>query len=104
MKSGSSATWWRVTEQFSKSAAVMSAIGSVIGLGDRHLDNFLVNISTGQVVHVDYNVCFEKGKSLRVPETVPFRLTGNIIHALGPTQIEVIFNKTYNFDEKIMKS
>lgn len=91
MKSGNSSTWWHVTEQFSKSAAVMSAIGSIIGLGDRHLDNFLVNMSTGQVVHVDYNVCFEKGRALRVPETVPFRLTGNIIHALGPTQIEVNF-------------
>lgn len=42
-----------------------------------------------QVVHVDYNVCFEKGKSLRVPERVPFRMTQNIETALGFTGVEV---------------
>ena len=42
-----------------------------------------------QVVHIDYNVCFEKGKSLRVPERVPFRMTQNIEAALGLTGIEV---------------
>ena len=35
------------------------------------------------MVHIDYNVCFEKGRQLRVPEKVPFRLTANIQHALG---------------------
>ena len=66
-------------------------IGYIIGLGDRHLDNLLVEFATGQVVHVDYNVCFEKGRSLRVPERVPFRLTQNIEHALGFTGVEVCF-------------
>jgi len=42
-----------------------------------------------QVVHIDYNVCFEKGKGLRVPERVPFRLTQNVETALGITGIEV---------------
>jgi len=64
-------------------------IGYIIGLGDRHLDNLLVEFSTGQVVHVDYNVCFEKGRSLRVPERVPFRMTQNIENALGFTGVEV---------------
>ena len=34
-------------------------------------------------------MCFEKGKGLRVPERVPFRLTQNIEAALGITGIEV---------------
>lgn len=67
----------------------MSIIGYIIGLGDRHLDNVLVDLNTGEVVHVDYNVCFEKGKILRVPEKVPFRMTPNIKHALGVTGVEV---------------
>lgn len=67
--------WWSTTQTYSCSTAVMCMIGYIIGLGDRHLDNLLVEFSTGQVVHVDYNVCFEKGKSLRVPERVPFRMT-----------------------------
>lgn len=63
--------------------------GYIIGLGDRHLDNVLIDLLTGDVVHIDYNVCFEKGKTLRVPEKVPFRLTPNIKDALGVTGVEV---------------
>lgn len=40
----------------------MSMVGYIIGLGDRHLDNVLIDMTTGEVVHIDYNVCFEKGK------------------------------------------
>ncbi|KAJ1373165.1 hypothetical protein KIN20_035506 [Parelaphostrongylus tenuis] len=72
----------------------MSMIGAILGLGDRHLDNVLVNLDRGDVVHIDYNICFDKGKHLRVPETVPFRLTQNILHALGPTQVEGVFRES----------
>lgn len=67
----------------------MSVIGYVIGLGDRHLDNVLIELSSGEIVHIDYNVCFEKGKTLRVAEKVPFRMTPNLEEALGVTGIEV---------------
>jgi len=36
-------------------------------------------------------VCFEKGKGLRVPEKVPFRMTPNLETALGVTGVEVLF-------------
>lgn len=81
--------WWQIVRKYSYSVAVMSIIGYIIGLGDRHLDNVLVDLNTGEVVHIDYNVCFEKGKTLRVPEKVPFRLTPNIRDALGITGVEV---------------
>ena len=60
MKAGSSDTWWRVVCRFARSTAVMSIIGAVLGLGDRHLDNLLVNIDRGEIIHIDYNVCFDK--------------------------------------------
>jgi len=69
-------------------------IGYVIGLGDRHLDNVLVDLGTGEVVHIDYNVCFEKGLQLRVPERVPFRLTQNLIRALGLCGVEGVFRNS----------
>ncbi|XP_044735996.1 serine/threonine-protein kinase SMG1 isoform X2 [Chrysoperla carnea] len=83
--------WWQNVRNYSYSVAVMSIIGYIIGLGDRHLDNVLVDLSSGEVVHIDYNVCFEKGKTLRVPEKVPFRMTPNIRAALGVTGVEGIF-------------
>ncbi len=47
--SGSASEWWYVTQAYSRSTAVMSIIGYIIGLGDRHLDNVLVNFLTGDV-------------------------------------------------------
>lgn len=83
--------YWRLTQTFTYSNAVMSMIGYIIGLGDRHLDNILLDLSTGEVIHIDYNICFEKGKTLRVPERVSCRLTQNIVNAFGITGIEGTF-------------
>ncbi|CAI4225354.1 unnamed protein product [Auanema sp. JU1783] len=91
LKSGGGDTWWRVVSRLARSTAVMSMIGAILGLGDRHLDNLLVNLDTGDIVHIDYNICFDKGKNLRVPETVPFRMTQNMVSAMGPTQLEGTF-------------
>lgn len=88
-QSTTAAKWRQIIRNYSVSLAVMSVIGYVIGLGDRHLDNVLVKLASGEIVHIDYNVCFEKGKTLRVPEKVPFRMTPNLEEALGLTGIEV---------------
>ncbi|KAF7200875.1 serine/threonine-protein kinase SMG1 isoform X2 [Nothobranchius furzeri] len=95
--------WWRVTQLYARSTAVMSMVGYIIGLGDRHLDNVLIDMTTGEVVHIDYNVCFEKGKSLRVPEKVPFRMTHNIEAALGVTGVEGIFRLSCEQVVQIMR-
>ena len=92
--------WWKTSRTYSHSVAVMSVIGYIIGLGDRHLDNVLVNLSSGEVVHIDYNVCFEKGRTLRVPEKVPFRMTPNIQAALGVTSVEVSLRFPLFFPEE----
>ena len=41
-------------------------VGYVVGLGDRHLDNILINLASGEVVHIDWNVSFDKGARLKV--------------------------------------
>ncbi|KAJ3318863.1 Serine/threonine-protein kinase smg1 [Boothiomyces sp. JEL0866] len=84
-------SWWLKSKKFAQTVAVMSIVGYILGLGDRHLDNILIDLEEGSIVHVDFNVCFEKGKRLRVPETVPFRLTQNIVSAFGPTGVEGSF-------------
>ncbi|UYV62498.1 SMG1 [Cordylochernes scorpioides] len=95
--------WWNMTQTYSRSTAVLSIVGYIIGLGDRHLDNVLVDLSTGEVIHIDYNVCFEKGKNLRVPEKVPFRMTPNIETALGLTGVEGIFRVSCETVLKVMR-
>ncbi|XP_027356375.1 serine/threonine-protein kinase SMG1-like isoform X2 [Abrus precatorius] len=78
-------------KRYSGSVAVMSMVGHVLGLGDRHLDNILIDFCSGDIVHIDYNVCFDKGQRLKIPEIVPFRLTQMIEAALGLTGIEGSF-------------
>lgn len=83
--------WMKKSTTLSRSLAVMSIIGYIIGLGDRHLDNMMVDFATGEIIHIDYNVCFEKGRKLRVPELVPYRLTQNLFHALGVFGVDGVF-------------
>ncbi|GME99272.1 unnamed protein product [Ambrosiozyma monospora] len=54
----------------------------------------MVNEKTGGVMHVDFDCLFDKGKKLAVPERVPFRLTRNMIAAMGVTGIEGVFRRT----------
>lgn len=56
-----------------------------------------VDLMTGEILHIDYNVCFEKGKTLRVPEKVPFRMTPNLQEALGVTGIEVSSHCSHDY-------
>ena len=55
----------------------------ILGLGDRHLGNIMVNKKDGEVVHIDFGYVALKGLSLGVPEIVEFRLTFNLLKNLG---------------------
>ncbi|GMH39239.1 hypothetical protein BSKO_07137 [Bryopsis sp. KO-2023] len=81
--SSSASAWWHRAKKYSQSTAVMSIIGFMLGLGDRHLDNVLIDKFTAEVVHIDYDVCFDKGASFRIPEIVPFRMSQIMQVALG---------------------
>ncbi|KAL7583725.1 hypothetical protein Lser_V15G45780 [Lactuca serriola] len=80
-------------KRYSGSVAAMSMVGHILGLGDRHLDNILLDFHSGDIVHIDYNVCFDKGQRLKVPEIVPFRLTQTLEAALGLMGTEGSFKK-----------
>lgn len=86
--------WHSARLNYTRSLALMSIVGYIIGLGDRHLENILFEESTGKVVHVDFNLIFNKGEILETPERVPFRLTHNLIDAMGFTGFEGHFRRT----------
>lgn len=85
--------WFEARTAFTRSAAVWSSVGHVIGLGDRHGENILVDTAGGELVHVDFDCLFDKGLHLQRPELVPFRLTPNMVDAMGVTGYEGIFRR-----------
>ncbi|XBW37714.1 hypothetical protein QEN19_003298 [Hanseniaspora menglaensis] len=75
--------WYNAKKKYVSSLAVTSIIGYILGIGDRHMSNILVNCDTGELVHIDFGITFDAGKHLRIPELVPFRFTKDISDALG---------------------
>ncbi|KAL1301669.1 hypothetical protein AAFC00_005888 [Neodothiora populina] len=86
-------TWFTARIRYARSAAVMSMVGHVLGLGDRHGENILLQEGTGGVFHVDFNCLFDKGLTFEKPEVVPFRLTHNMVDAMGAYGYEGPFRK-----------
>lgn len=86
--------WAAAVHTFTLSSAAWSMVGHVVGIGDRHGDNILLDTRTGECVHVDFDCLFGKGLILPIPEIVPFRLTPNMIDAFGVAGTEGKFRKT----------
>ena len=79
----------------------MSMVGYILGLGDRHPSNLMLERYTGKIIHIDFGDCFEVNKMRKnFPEKVPFRLTRMLVNAMGACKTEGIFKQTC---EKIMK-
>jgi FKBP12-rapamycin complex-associated protein len=102
--SESTVTWFTQKTNFGRTSAVMSVVGYLIGLGDRHSCNILFMKSSGSAVHIDFSDCFDKARRRRtVPERVPFRLTRMMIKAFGISGYEGVFRMTANFVMQLMR-
>ncbi|MBW0473796.1 hypothetical protein O181_013511 [Austropuccinia psidii MF-1] len=97
-------SWLRSRQAYGRTCAVMSMVGFVLGLGDRHGENILFDATTGDTVHVDFNCLFDKGRTFEVSENVPFRLTHNMIAGLGITGVEGVFRKASEVTMKILRN
>ncbi|GIQ80403.1 hypothetical protein KIPB_001198 [Kipferlia bialata] len=75
--------WTVHKERFTSSLALWSALGYLLDLGDRHLENILISSVTSDIMHIDFEAVFGHAHYLPVVERVPFRLTPNVIHCLG---------------------
>ena len=88
-KSKNCETWLNRRTNYSRSLAVMSIVGYILGLGDRHPSNLMMNRKNGKIIHIDFGDCFEiTMKREKFPERVPFRLTRMLIKALEVSGIE----------------
>ncbi|WBW72420.1 ATR checkpoint kinase Rad3 [Schizosaccharomyces osmophilus] len=97
-------SWVNSRRNYSRTLAVMSIVGYVLGLGDRHGENILFDEFTGEAIHVDFNCLFDKGLTFEKPEKVPFRLTHNMVDAMGPTGYEGGFRKASEITMKLLRS
>ena len=68
--------WLQRRTNYTRSLAVMSMVGYILGLGDRHPSNLMLDRHSGKVLHIDFGDCFEVALHRdKFPERVPFRLT-----------------------------
>eukprot|EP00117_Sycon_ciliatum_P028234 scpid3506/ scgid2987/ Serine/threonine-protein kinase atr; Ataxia telangiectasia and Rad3-related protein len=95
--------WYAARNSYARTCAVMSMIGYLLGLGDRHGENILFDMSNGDLVHVDFNCLFNLGETFQWPETVPFRLTHNMVHALGVSGVEGAFRRCCEVTMKVVR-
>ena len=95
--------WYMARTLYSRSLAVMSMVGSVMGLGDRHTENILMETTTGECMHVDFNCLFWRGLEFTVPEKVPFRLSPNLVDGMGCTAYQGTFKKSCVITLRILR-
>jgi len=82
-----------IRSHFTRSLAAFNVCSYIIGIGDRHLDNFLLNYKDGAVVGIDFGHAFGTATQfLPIPELVPFRLTRQFSNFLRPLQSEGLLN------------
>ncbi|XP_072936623.1 serine-protein kinase ATM [Epargyreus clarus] len=85
--------WYERKLAYTRSVAATSMVGYIMGLGDRHVNNILIDKCTAEVIHIDFGIAFDLGKTLRTPETVPFRLTQDIVAGFGCNGVEGVFRR-----------
>ncbi|KAF3901919.1 hypothetical protein ABW21_db0206080 [Orbilia brochopaga] len=96
-------TWFAARLAYVRTTAVISMVGYILGLGDRHGENILYDEATGETQHVDFNCLFDKGLTFEKPERVPFRLTHNMVDAMGLTGYEGPFRRSSEIVMRVLR-
>ncbi|KAI9827848.1 MAG: phosphatidylinositol kinase- protein kinase tor1 [Thelocarpon impressellum] len=104
LKSKSSEQWLDRRTEYTRSLGVMSMVGYILGLGDRHPLNLMLDRITGKVIHIDFGDCFELAMHReKYPERVPFRLTRMLTYAMEVSNIEGSFRITCEHVMRVMR-
>lgn len=104
VKSQNSEIWLERRTSYTRSLAVMSMVGYILGLGDRHPSNIMLERQTGKIVHIDFGDCFEIAmRREKFPERIPFRLTRMLTKAMEVSGIEGNFRTTCENTMRVMR-
>ncbi len=82
-------------KRFAASFGVLNICSYILGIGDRHLENFLVDVSSGTFVAIDFGMVFGAGLGLQIPELIPFRFTRLFQGMFAPLDSEEFLMKRY---------
>ena len=74
-------------ETFIKSCAGYSVITYILGIGDRHLDNLLLQ-DDGRLFHVDFSYMLGEQPHRFAPPSPPMKLCKEMVEAMGGTESE----------------
>ncbi|KAG5638353.1 hypothetical protein H0H81_000486 [Sphagnurus paluster] len=85
--------WFAMRLNYTRTVATSSIVGHILGLGDRHTSNILIDIVSGQIVHIDLGIAFDQGKLLPIPELVPFRMTRDMVDGMGTSGTSGVFQR-----------
>ena len=95
------ATLDTIKMRFVQSLAISSCISYMIGLGDRHLDNIMIN-KKGQIFHIDYGYIMDNPLASSIFDIPEIKVTNDIIDFLGGIhsvfyeEFKNLFIKIYN--------
>lgn len=96
--------WLSKRANYISSTAVSSIVGYMVGLGDRHCQNIMIDSNTGDLIQIDLNMIFELGRLLRIPERVPFRLTRDMVSGMGVAGLEAGFKPAAETTLTVLRS
>ncbi|XP_039157640.1 serine/threonine-protein kinase TOR isoform X3 [Eucalyptus grandis] len=95
LKSRTSEVWLKRRTNYTRSLAVMSMVGYLLGLGDRNPSSLMLHRYSGKILHLNFGDCFEASVHReKFPEKVPFRLTRILVKAMEVSGIEGNFRST----------
>lgn len=81
-------------QNFITNYATMCIVHWITGVGDRHLENMLIEVKTAKCYGIDFGLAFGAGIDQTPPELVPFRLTPQILELLKPFDENALLGAT----------
>ncbi|CAF0815340.1 unnamed protein product [Brachionus calyciflorus] len=93
--SSNTESYFVIRNEFIKSYAVASTCQYILGIGDRHLSNWMIDLKTGRAIGIDFGIAFGHATmNIPVPELVPIRLTRQILKLIAPLEQRGLFESS----------
>lgn len=87
-------SFFNLRANFARSLVAMNVACWILGIGDRHTSNVLIDRSNGRLAGVDFGIAFGAGaRDQPIPEMVPFRLTPQFVSVMEPMRTAGLMHK-----------